>query len=256
MRNHGERLQSSTYARACVPVQPHTPEKVVCPHACRPLTEESTRYIRNTFDLRHPGKDGLVGKITIAVEWVKLLAEVSAAAARLEVEASTATEPDPDTAGLQGEEAVLEWHVGNLSIKVRRTSGVQLPLPEGSTYNRASDVQPALLCPHDKLYASFKFLDFPEGVSKAITGASGPLNYTLRSKVLVDKKLVVQLASHGMEIQVHKRQAFTHTLLGSAHVRLSDVLACLTNPNGVKPLMGSVEVTQGGSLSMLGRSSA
>eukprot|EP00892_Ulva_mutabilis_P010113 jgi/Ulvmu1/7474/UM037_0017.1 len=191
----------------------------------RPLTEESTRHIRNTFDLRRPGKDEIMGKITIAVEWVRLLADVSATAAHLEVGTSALCEPEADTASLQEGEAVLEWHLGNINIK------------------------PALLLPHDKVYASFKFLEFPECISKAITGASGDLDYTLRSKAVVNQGLVAQMASHDMEIQVHKQQAFHHTLLGSAHVGLADVLACFTSANGPPQFFQNVPVYAAGNSS-------
>ena len=59
-----------------------------------------------------------MGKVSIAVEWVRLLADVSPAAAQLEVEASTQSEPDGDTAGLQDKETVLERHLGKLIVKV------------------------------------------------------------------------------------------------------------------------------------------
>lgn len=95
-------------------------------------------------------------------------------------------------------------------------------------------LQPALLCPHDKVYSSFKFLDFPESVSKAITGASGNLDYTLRLKTIVDDAFAAKLAAKQMEIQVHKQQGFHQKPLGTATVPLAEVLACFASANGVR----------------------
>lgn len=96
-------------------------------------------------------------------------------------------------------------------------------------------LQPALLCPHDRVYASFKFLGFPESVSKSITGSSGTLDYMLRSKAVVDNSFVAGMTSQDMEIQVHKQQGFHHKLLGKATVPLAHVLACFVSANGVAP---------------------
>lgn len=121
----------------------------------------------------------------------------------------------------------------SLASRCGRDQPAQWQQPSWHNLNISRSVQPALLCPHDKVYASFKFLDFPECVSKAITGASGTVDYSVRSKAMVDKELVAQMLSRHMEIQVHKQQAFHHRLLGIAHVALSDVLACFTPANGV-----------------------
>lgn len=89
--------------------------------ACRPLTEETARYIRNTFDLRQPGNESLMGKVSVAVEWVQLLANVAASSAHVDTAPTSTSEPGTDAAALQDEEAILEWHLGSLSIKVRQS---------------------------------------------------------------------------------------------------------------------------------------
>lgn len=91
------------------------------------------------------------------------------------------------------------------------------------------------MCPHDRVYISFKFLEFPESISKSISGSSGTLDYVLRSKAVVDDSFVAEMASQEMEIQVHKQQGFHHKLLGMAIVALADVLACFASANGVAP---------------------
>ena len=97
---------------------------------CRPLTEENSRCIRNTLDLRRPGSDTLMGKISVAIEWVQLLASVSAGSAQLLSGLSCTSQSETDTADLLDEEAVLVWHLGSLSIKVRLHQVIVLRLSD------------------------------------------------------------------------------------------------------------------------------
>lgn len=61
-----------------------------------------------------------MGKISVTVEWAQLLANVAASSAHMDTAPTSTSESDADAAALQDEEAVFEWHLGCVSIKVRQ----------------------------------------------------------------------------------------------------------------------------------------
>jgi First C2 domain of RPGR-interacting protein 1 len=97
---------------------------------------------------------------------------------------------------------------------------------------QAVNSQDGLLEEDDGMYASFRFFNGPESVTREVRGKAASFDYSMAIRILVNAAFLHYMQDESMTVTLHRVRGFEQVPLAKAHVPLEEALRAFANGQG------------------------